>query len=48
VQVLYSQYVDRVRNLDFLEAELAQFHRSEQEQMEAAEKRLKKMQRRMA
>jgi clusterin-associated protein 1 len=47
-QALYGQYVDRLRNLDYLEAELAQYHRAEQEQLEAAERRLRRMQRRMA
>lgn len=42
------QYLDRFRNLEFLENELEQYYQAEQEKMEAQDKRLKKMQKRLA
>ncbi len=46
--VLPPQYLDRFRNLEFQENELEQYYQAEQEKMEAQDKRLKKMQKRLA
>ena len=42
------QYLDKFRNLEFLENELEQYYQAEQEKMEAQDRRLKKMQKRLA
>lgn len=42
------QYLDKFRNLEYLENELEQYYQSEQEKMEAQDRRLKKMQKRLA
>eukprot|EP00198_Chlamydomonas_reinhardtii_P007866 XP_001697203.1 flagellar associated protein, qilin-like protein [Chlamydomonas reinhardtii] len=44
---LYQSYLDRFRNLEFLENELEAYYQAEQEKMEAQERRLKKMQKRL-
>jgi len=43
----YEVYLDKQRNLDYLEAELDKFRRAEEEQMEEQERRLKKMRERL-
>eukprot|EP00877_Chromochloris_zofingiensis_P002789 jgi/Chrzof1/12510/Cz06g36260.t1 len=48
LQVLYVHYLERFRNLEYLESKLEGYHRTEQEHMNAAERRLKKMQKRLA
>jgi len=47
-QVLYTHYLERHRNLQYLEAQLEGYHAAEREAMEAEDKRLRKMQRRLA
>jgi clusterin-associated protein 1 len=44
---LYQKYLDKFRNLEFLENELETYYEAEQEKMEAQERRLKKMQKRL-
>merc|ERR1712096_75247 len=44
---LYAQYLERFRNLDYLEHELDMLNREEQEKMEENERALKKMQKRL-
>jgi len=43
----YELYLDKQRNLDYLESELDKFRRAEEEQMEEQERRLKKMRERL-
>jgi clusterin-associated protein 1 len=43
----YDIYVEKCRNLDYLESELEKFHKSEDERKEQQEKRLKKMRERL-
>ncbi|KAF5840254.1 Clusterin-associated protein-1-domain-containing protein [Dunaliella salina] len=45
---LYTSYLDKFRNLEYLESELQTYYLAEQEKMEAQERRLKKMQKRLA
>ncbi|GAX85415.1 hypothetical protein CEUSTIGMA_g12831.t1 [Chlamydomonas eustigma] len=45
---LYGKYLDKFRNLEYLENELEQYYQAEQEKMEAQDRRLKKMQKRLA
>jgi hypothetical protein len=47
-QVLFSHYAERTRNLAYLEARLESYHAAEAAAMEAEQKRLRKMQRRLA
>jgi clusterin-associated protein 1 len=47
LQRYYDVYMEKLRNLDYLEQELEKYHRSEQEQMEDQERRLKKMRERL-
>lgn len=42
-----TQYLDKFRNLEFLENELEAYYQAEQEKMEDQERRLKKMQKRL-
>merc|ERR1711964_919969 len=44
---LYAQYLERFRNLDYLEHELDSLNRAEQEKMEQNERALKRMQKRL-
>ena len=44
LQKLYYVYVDRIRNLEYLESELELYNRSEQEKQEEAQRRLRKSQ----
>ncbi|MEW5299845.1 MAG: hypothetical protein WDW38_010815 [Sanguina aurantia] len=44
---LYGAYLDRFRNLEFVENELEAYYQAEQEKMEAQDKRLKKMQKKL-
>lgn len=44
---LYDQYLERFRNLDYLEHELDTLNREEQEKMEENERALKRMQKRL-
>jgi clusterin-associated protein 1 len=44
---LYDQYLERFRNLDYLEHELDLLNRAEQDKMEANERALKRMQKRL-
>lgn len=46
--MLYVHYLERFRNLQYLEAQLEGYHAAEQEAAAAAARRLKKMQRRLA
>mmetsp|Transcript_15622 Transcript_15622/g.33866 ORF Transcript_15622/g.33866 Transcript_15622/m.33866 type:complete len:452 (-) Transcript_15622:416-1771(-) len=48
LNTLYGQYLDRFRNLEYLENELEAYYQAEQEKMEAQDRRLKKMQKRLA
>eukprot|EP00775_Hariotina_reticulata_P012904 gene12904-13030_t len=48
LQVLWLHYLERFRNLQYLEAQLEGYHKAEQDAAEAAEKRRRKMQRRLA
>eukprot|EP00798_Chlamydomonas_sp_ICE-L_P028662 gene28662-31839_t len=43
-----AQYLDKFRNLEFLENELEAYYQAEQEKMERQDARLKKMQKRLA
>jgi hypothetical protein len=45
--VLYVHYLERTRNLQYLESQLEQYHQAEQDTMEAAARRLRKMQKRL-
>jgi hypothetical protein len=47
LQELYTVYLERFRNLEYLEMELDHLDRAEQEKMEDADRHLKKMQRKM-
>ncbi|KAG2497345.1 hypothetical protein HYH03_004506 [Edaphochlamys debaryana] len=47
LNALYQRYLDKFRNLEFLENELEAYYQAEQEKMEAQERRLKKMQKRL-
>jgi len=47
LQKLYSVYLERFRNLDYLERELEQYNRHEQEKMEESDRMLKRMQKRL-
>lgn len=47
-QILFTHYLERHRNLQYLEAQLDGYHRAEAEAMEVEAKRLRKMQRRLA
>lgn len=47
-QVLYTHYLERHRNLQYLEAQLEGYHKAEQEAMDAEDKRLRKIQKRLA
>jgi clusterin-associated protein 1 len=47
LQKLYSVYLERFRNLDYLEHELEQYNRAEQEKMDEADRVLKRMQKRL-
>mmetsp|Transcript_23290 Transcript_23290/g.38956 ORF Transcript_23290/g.38956 Transcript_23290/m.38956 type:complete len:412 (-) Transcript_23290:77-1312(-) len=47
LQHLYLVYLERFRNLQFLESELENFDRVEQERMEESDRHLKKMQKRL-
>lgn len=47
-QVLYTHYLERHRNLQYLEAQLEGYHRAEQDAMDAEDRRLRKMQKRLA
>ena len=47
LQRYYEIYMEKLRNLDYLEQELEKYHRNEQEQMEDQERRLKKMRERL-
>ena len=40
-------YLERFRNLDYLEHELEQYNRAEQEKMDEADRALKRMQKRL-
>jgi hypothetical protein len=48
VQVLWLHYLERFRNLQFLEAQLEGYRKAEQADADAAERRRRKMQRRLA
>jgi hypothetical protein len=48
LQGLYQQYLDRYRGLEYLESELDQFNTAEQDALDASDRRLKKMQKRLA
>jgi chromosome segregation ATPase len=48
LQGLYQQYLDRYRGLEYLESELEQFNTAEQDALDASDRRLKKMQKRLA
>jgi len=48
LQVLWLHYLERFRNLQYLEAQLEGYHKAEQDAAEAAERRRRKMQRRLA
>mmetsp|Transcript_30977 Transcript_30977/g.59803 ORF Transcript_30977/g.59803 Transcript_30977/m.59803 type:complete len:416 (-) Transcript_30977:1627-2874(-) len=47
LQQLYTVYLERFRNLEYLEMELDHFDQLEQDKMEDADRQLKKMQRRL-
>ncbi|KXZ41302.1 hypothetical protein GPECTOR_567g601 [Gonium pectorale] len=47
LNTLYQSYLDKFRNLEFLENELEAYYIAEQDKMEAQERRLKKMQKRL-
>lgn len=47
LQELYTVFLERFRNLEYLEMELDHYDRAEQEKMEDADRQLKKMQRRL-
>jgi hypothetical protein len=47
-QVLWVHYLERFRNLQFLEAQLEGYRTAEQADADAAERRRRKMQRRLA
>lgn len=48
MQVLWLHYLERFRNLQYLEAQLEGYHKAEQDAADAAERRRKKMQKRLA
>lgn len=48
LQVLWLHYLERFRNLQYLEAQLEGYHKAEQDAADAAERRRKKMQRKLA
>ena len=48
LQVLWLHYLERFRNLQFLEAQLEGYRKAEQADAHAAERRRRKMQRRLA
>jgi len=48
LNLLYGQYLDKFRNLEYLENELEAYYLAEQDKLEAQERRLKKMQKRLA
>jgi hypothetical protein len=48
LQNLYVDYLGRFRNLEFLEHELEVHYRTEQDKAEESDRRLKKLQKRMA
>ncbi|KIZ04153.1 Clusterin-associated protein 1 [Monoraphidium neglectum] len=48
LQVLYTHYLERHRNLQYLEARLEGYHRAEADAMDAQDRRLRKMQKRLA
>lgn len=45
---MYSAYLERFRNLEYLENELEAYYSAEQERLEAGNRRLRRMQRRLA
>ena len=45
--ILYEKYIKRFQNLDFLENELDQLNREEEEKMEENERQLKRMQKKL-
>ncbi|KAK3271438.1 hypothetical protein CYMTET_20211 [Cymbomonas tetramitiformis] len=47
LQQLYTVYLERFRNLEYLESELEHYDRMEQEKMEESDRALKKMQKRL-
>jgi clusterin-associated protein 1 len=47
LQNYYDVYLEKYRNLDYLEHELAKYHRKEEERKEEQERRLKKMRERL-
>jgi hypothetical protein len=46
--VLFAHYAERTRNLAYLEAQLEGYHAAEAEAMGAEQRRMAKMQRRLA
>ena len=48
LQVLWLHYLERFRNLQYLEAQLEGYHKAEQDAADAAERRRKKMQKQLA
>jgi hypothetical protein len=48
LQVLWLHYLERFRNLQFLEAQLEGYRKAEQAEADAAERRRRKMQRKLA
>jgi hypothetical protein len=46
--VLWQHYLERFRNLQYLEAQLAGYYRAEQDAADAAERRRRKLQKRLA
>jgi hypothetical protein len=47
LRVVYEAYIERHRNLSFLEAELDKFHRAEREKKAASDRALRRMQKRL-
>lgn len=47
LQNLFSEYLEKHRNLDYLENELELYNRKQQEQLEESERKLAKLQRRL-
>jgi clusterin-associated protein 1 len=47
LQRYYDIYMEKHRNLDYLEQELEKYHKAEEEAMEEQERRLKKMRERL-
>lgn len=47
-QLLFTHYVERHRNLEYLEAQLSSYRAAEAEALEGRQKRLRKMQKKLA